>query len=366
MRVSAGLGLRFPTGDSLTLGGFLPTRPGAMVVAVCGVLLLGLVTACGQSSSPSKAPDSTRMVDSGSWYSRQQWPHDGNPIESQNFIVYSDAASLDARQRLAELAEETLAELMAEMGIDPETMFRLPPDQVKIDLYANKNNLPDWGGPARGYYAGLIIMSFDHQVGEWPANEDFLGPILKHELVHVLESLLKGRFVGDIPVDDPRRMPVWFSEGMAEALSGGTSDLGVRSLDQIGELTAEYGQISPVTYKVDFPASEENNLKVFFYYYPMSRLAVEYLIDPEGHGKPPEDLTSIMVDMADDAAFSAAFEDHMGVSVADYEEQFFGLMNEYLPEGDPSSPVLPIGIALVVFAAAGFITWRIRTLRSRT
>lgn len=329
------------------------------------VLLFGVASGCSDSSPPSVPVAPAEMVDNGSWYSRNAWPHDGNPYESDSFVVYSDGASLEARQRLAEVADEVLAEIVVEMGIDSETMFRFPPGQGKIDLYANKYNIPDWGGPARGYYAGLIIMSFDHQIGEWPSNEEFLGPILKHELVHVVESLLKGRFVGDIPVDDPRRMPVWFSEGMAEALSGGTSDQGVRSLDQIGVLTAEYGQISPVTYKVDFPASEENNLKVFFYYYPMSRLAVEYLIDPDGHGKSPEDLTSIMVDIADDAAFSATFEDHMGISVAAYEERFFELMNEYLPEGDPSNPVLPIGVALVVVAAAGLITWRIRTRRSR-
>jgi len=49
-----------------------------------------------------------------------------------------------ARQRLAEGAEEVLAEIIPELRIDPETMFRFPAGQNKIDLYAYKYNLPDW------------------------------------------------------------------------------------------------------------------------------------------------------------------------------------------------------------------------------
>ena len=37
------------------------------------------------------------MVDSGSWYVHERWPHDGDPIESDSFVVYSDAASVPDR-----------------------------------------------------------------------------------------------------------------------------------------------------------------------------------------------------------------------------------------------------------------------------
>ena len=77
---------------------------------------------------------------------------------------------------------------------------------------------------------------------------------LNHEMVHVVEALLKGNFTGDIPVGDPRRMPVWFSEGTAEALSGGAVDP-PRTLDEVNALIAKYGRINPIAWRVDLPPS---------------------------------------------------------------------------------------------------------------
>jgi hypothetical protein len=158
------------------------------------------------------------MVDTGSWYAKERWPHDGNPYETQHFVVYSDGASMEARQRLAALGEEVYLEVIEVMGVDPATMFRFPADQDKIDLYANRYNVLEGGG-ARAYYAGVIIWSFDREAGREATDVTTVRTTLKHELVHVVEALLKGRFTGDVPVRDPRRMPTWFSEGTAEALS---------------------------------------------------------------------------------------------------------------------------------------------------
>ena len=82
------------------------------------------------------------MVDSGSWYSREKWPHDGKPCESQNFIIYSDAASQESREDLAGIAEELLAELIKEFGIDTEENLRFPPGQDKIHIYSYKEYYP--------------------------------------------------------------------------------------------------------------------------------------------------------------------------------------------------------------------------------
>lgn len=178
-----------------------------------GAVLLALASGC--SEAPSQPAEPVEMVDSGSWYSREQWPHDGHPYEGQNFIVYSDAASQEARQSVAGIGEELLAELVAEFGIVADEMFRFPPDQDKIHIYAYKDRYPQaWG--ARGYYAGLIVWSLDHRKRD--TDLDNYALIVRHELVHVVESLLKGRFVGDVPPD--LRVPVWFSEGLAEAITG--------------------------------------------------------------------------------------------------------------------------------------------------
>ncbi len=52
--------------------------------------------------------------------------------------------------------------------------------------------------------------------------------MLNHELVHVVESLVKGRDAGD-----GYRVPTWFSEGLAEALAGGTSGGSITDLGYI-------------------------------------------------------------------------------------------------------------------------------------
>lgn len=324
-----------------------------MTIALGGMLLLGVVSGCSETSPQSERPDPVQMVDSGSWYSRNRWPHDGRPVESKSFVVYSDGASPAARQRLADVAEVVLAEIIAEMRIDPEMMFRFPAGQDKIDLYANRYHLPENSISARAYYAGVIIWSFDHEAADSPTELHYIRPILKHELVHVVEALLKGNFVGDIPVGDPRRMPVWFSEGMAEALRDGTDGDEVRSLDKMNHLIGKYGQINPISWRVERPDFEAQAYN--YYYYPMSQLAVEYLLDADGLGRSPEDLTGVMLDMGEGKPFSVAFETHMGISESDYETQFFALMADYLPQRDPARLLATVGSGLLSLLAASFM-----------
>lgn len=327
------------------------SRLGAMLLG--GLVLVGVASGCSRSTPRSEPPDSAQMVDSGSWYSRgQRWPHDGKPFESRNFVVYSDGASLEARQRLASLAEEVLVEVVEEMGVDPQTMFRFPTDQDKIDLYANRYNVLEGGG-ARAYYAGVIIPSFDHEAGQDHTDVKSVRLTLEHELVHVVEALLKGRYTGSVAVSDPRRMPTWFSEGTAEALSGGTTGGAPRTLDEVDGLIAEYGQINPISWRVDLPLSESVLRSYPNYYYPMAQLAIEYLLDADGLGRSPADLASVMLDMGEGAPFAAAFEAHAGISESDYEAQFFALMDAYLPQSEP--PLEAIGMGLLSLLAAGLM-----------
>ena len=70
-----------------------------------------------------------------------------------------------------------------------------------------------------------------------------------------------------------------------------------------------------------------------------------------------------MLDMADDVPFATAFETHMGISVSDYEDHFFELMDEYLPEGGAVIPIMPLGLSAAVIAVlcfAGQRAWRNR------
>jgi len=333
------------------------------LVILAAILLL---TACGTSESDSSlnqselplaqdlqdTPDTEPEQYSGSWYSRETWPHDGHPYESPNFIVYSDAASQSAREALANVAEDLLAELIVEFGIVPESMFRFPPNQKKIHIYAYKSYYPQqWG--MRAYYAGIIAWSLDHEKRN--TNLESYKPVLKHELVHVVESLLKGRDVARMPVDV--RVHAWFSEGLAEAMTGGTSGGAIRGKDQLTALTARYGQRNPIAYTTDGvinTALVDHLMIGFDYYYPMSQLAVEYLLDDHGLGRSPQDVRDIFLDMAEGKDFSTAFEDHMGISIQEYEGEFFDLMDDYLDEG-ASVPYVRLLIAWAILSAVSLI-----------
>ena len=329
---------------------------GRAVIAAVAVAVV-VMSVVGSGSPPrSERPESAQMVDSGSWYRRGAsfwWPHDGHPYETEHVVVYSDGASLKARQRLAALAEEVLVEVVDEMGVDPATMFRFPPGQDKIDIYASRYHALEIEGLSMGataYYAGIIIPSLDSEVGHSPTDVRAVRFNMKHEMVHVVEALLKGNYTGDIPVGDPHRMPVWFSEGTAEALSGGTTVAAPRTLDEVNARIANYGRINPIAWRVDLPPSEEIGDPYSNYYYPMAHLAVDYLLDPDGLGRSPHDLAAVMLDMGTGASFASAFETHIGLSESEYEAQFWARMDAYLPQSE--FPRTTVGLALSLLLAA--------------
>jgi len=213
----------------------------------------------------------------------------------------------------------------------------------------------------------VIICSFDNEAGREATDVRSVRLILKHELVHVVEALLKGRFVGDVAVSDPGRMPVWFSEGTAEALSGGSTGGAPRTLDQMNSLIAKWGRINPIAWRVDLPLSELDPGEYPEYYYPMAQLAVEYILDADGLGGSPEDLAAVMFDMGDGVSFASAFEAHFGISESGYETQFFARMDTYLPQSE--LPLQAIGLGLLSLLAAslmgGSLIWGSGMERSR-
>jgi hypothetical protein len=264
------------------------------------------------------------MVDSGSWYvSGFHWPHDGKPLETANFVVYSDAASTEARRKLADIAEDALAELKAQFGMTGNELFRFPPGQQKIHIYTYKNHFPtQWGGWA--YWGGLLIYSLDHEErGEaGHTAPDMYVPVVKHEVMHVIESLLKAS-------NNPELVDVWLTEGIAEFVSGGNAAPSITDRARFDDLIATHGRRNPIAMHryTDYPS--ESGI-VYNYYIPMFQLAATYLFDAQGHGATLEDLKDLYLDIREGMAFSAAFADRLGISVAEYEQQFFDLMSDYL------------------------------------
>lgn len=286
-----------------------------------GSLALACVAGCGDSPV---APSSS-MVDNGSWYRTGfRWPHDGQPYESPSFIVYSDGASLEARQKVAEIGEGLLVVLKEDFDLASDTLFGFPNGQSKIHIYAYKNRFPrDWGG--WGYYGGLMIFSPDHpERSQFGHTElDNYTRVLRHELMHVIEGLLKG-------TDDPNLVDVWLTEGIAEYVAGGTAGGSITDLAKLDEVIAAYGELNPIAmHQYRYPDVEGIG---FYYYYPMFELAVTYLLEPAGVGNAKTAIRDIFLDARNGVQFATSFENRLGIGLQDYEDQFFDLIRGYLSE----------------------------------
>jgi hypothetical protein len=283
------------------------------MLSACSAEEVGGTASSVETNADGALP--VEMVDEGSWYVRQPWPHDGNPIESVTFVVYSDAAAMEARREMADAAERVWAELLDELGVVPE-MLRFLPGKEKLDIYAYYDYYPqDWSGGA--YYGGLLIWSPDHPVRQF--DRDGYEPTLKHELVHVLQWMLTG---GAGTID------TWFIEGLPLALASDLARQPIRDLEQLNDLTAEYGDLNPISIKRYSQITDPEAGEHFFY--PMFQLAFEYLLDDEGLGRSPTDARDVMLDMAEGASFEAAFEDNMGLTLGEFESGFSELMSDYL------------------------------------
>ena len=287
-------------------------------VFILSVLCLGLVSCSGSSGGS----DDVSRVNDGSWFvSGNRWPHDGEPFESENFTIFSDAASQEARLELAQLAEDIFDEIKQLFEIENNDVFLYPPGQDKMHIYTYKNYFPkDWGGWA--YYGGLLIYSLDHlgrqEFGH--TEPDIYIATLTHELMHVVESLLKGS-------GNPDMVDVWLTEGLAEVVSGGTAGGSIKDLDTMDALSERYGSRNPIQmHQYDYPPIEGI---IFYYYYPMFQLAVEYLVDIAGHDKSFIDLKNLFLDVSVGVEFETAFEERLEIGLQEYEREFLGLMNDY-------------------------------------
>jgi hypothetical protein len=299
-------------------GGMIMIRQTAGTAAGFLALALVLVSGAACGDSPTGADG---MVDSGSWYRTGfRWPHDGAPYESANFIVYSDAASFESRRKLAEIGEGLMVDLVDDFQIDPEGMFRWPPGQSKLHIYTFKNHDDkSWGG--WGYYGGLMIYSLDH-----PVKDTELGNysrVVTHELMHATEGLMKG-------TDNPRLVDVWLTEGIAEYVAGGTSSSGsITALATMDSLVATYGAVNPIAMHryEDYPDVENLGYK---YLYAMFELATGYLLHPDGLGRPESAIRDIYLDVRNGRRFSDAFEEQFGLSLQQFEDEFWGRMRDFL------------------------------------
>jgi hypothetical protein len=258
-------------------------------------------------------------------------PHDGRILETPRFLTFSDGSTDDAKVVFAAVAEESLHEILEAFGVSDATELGFDPSDPETKLTIFSNHTLEAQEVAYSFRFGFYAAGRD--TGVYPSMA-ILRQVVKHELTHVFRMLVDFRWAGPENQGHLWYLETWFAEGMAEHMAGG-SWVPIRTWAELDAWRARPDHANPVSIHDwwYFPESviERSN---GFEYYPAFDLAVRYLLDPDGLGKTFQDVMAMYLDMEAGTPmfFEAAFEKHMGITVAEYEEQFFTRMADYLPD----------------------------------
>ena len=135
----------------------------------------------------------------------------------------------------------------------------------------------------------------------------------------------------------PRVVGCWFTEGLAEAIGDGGVFQKIRCWPEVAAFRNRPDSVNPLTIRVieEMPGWDGDFTETASVYYPMFGLAVGYLVDPRGLGRTYVDVKNMFRDIGAGMDFGAAFEIHMGISLENYRENFYTLMQAYLPAACP-------------------------------
>jgi hypothetical protein len=265
-------------------------------------------------------------VDTGGAY--DYW-HDCNPFPGEHFTIYSDGSSTEAKQILANLAEEIFSELVVEFliqSIEEDLQFT---GGYTYYIYAVKNISP---ARAMGFRNGFYIPAIDCATspGVYSDNPFNYRCMAKHEMTHVFQFTLT-----NCPGNSacPDWLGVWFREGQAIYMSGLGEAARVSTLNDFQAWISDPDHVCPVSIHRwnDFPYENQAGQ-----YYPMFGLAYAYLVDTAyGHGATISDMRQLFRLMAEGDTFEEAFAKALGMTVSYYEENFYDLMEEYLSKLEP-------------------------------
>lgn len=289
-------------------------------------LLLGLLVINVTCDEENPSNSESQQCPARSWRVVDDLLHDCKPYESDNFRIYSNASSMEAKQELANLCEEVFLELKTVFEVENNDELEM---NDKFEVYSIKDLSPEWG-TGYAHYNGFLIAGIDSwHYRDWYRNSrTTYKTTVKHEMTHVFQNRLCGRWT-----------PVWFAEGLAEYLGGTVNNKTVRTICGIPITTLSafntwcaQGHKNPVSirYFSDYPNTTVDG---YAQYYPMFYLVMAYLLDPNGRGKTIHDIRLIFQDLKNGGSqtiFDAVFEDRMGISTQYYEEQFYEMMEAYL------------------------------------
>jgi hypothetical protein len=254
--------------------------------------------------------------------------HDGRIFESNAILTFSDASAEELKVLFSKSAEEDLREIMASLAVADAAelgISRADPD-TKIKIYARRRPpyaTGIWIGPQN---PAIMFDAIDCQrfSPNLSANHAYVRRGLKHELTHMVQLLIIGpqNVVGSWP-------PCWFTEGLAEHVSGGVSSC-PGPITTVDELDAWLSDPRHSVAPLEIQEFEDIPSGLGCEYYSMFGLVLDFLLDPQGRGRTGADVKALFVELTQSRDFPAAFANHMGMSVGYLRDNLRDLLASWL------------------------------------
>ena len=226
------------------------------------------------------------------------------PLESDSRVSYEPRAE-DIARSVASFLPESIATIERELhGPFVKAV------QVKIfesaDNFAASTGVSkqEWGVMMSGtvYLSGVVKT----------APGDHIKALLTHELVHLYfqQKLLAAK--------RPPTLPMWFEEGLAEFVSGGSAMVMVSEQDAIRAILAGNHFFSDAAGRLEHPERCKYGVESHMFY-RQAEMFVAYLQSLEG-----TKFRSLILALADGDDFDISWQSHLGIPLHDAWRQFTG------------------------------------------
>lgn len=235
------------------------------------------------------------------------------PLESDSRISYEPHAE-DIARSVASFLPESIATVERELhGPFVKT--------VHVNIFESADNFAastrvskqEWGVMISGtvFLSGIVKT----------APDDHIKALLTHELVHLYfqQKLLAAK--------RPPTLPMWFEEGLAEFVSGGSAMVMVSEQEAIRAVLAGNHIFSDAAGRLEHPERCKYGVEAHMFY-RQAEMFVAYLQSLEGIK-----FRSLILALADGEDFDISWRSHMGIPLHDAWRQFTGDLESH--ERDP-------------------------------
>jgi hypothetical protein len=285
--------------------------PGSRILLTIVFVIITYLPGCEKDNGNIQEDDNpiVEEIDEGSWvtYSPYKWPHDGIPYEGEYCKIYSDGVNFESRIELAGFADRKFVEILETFNFTATNDFLYPPKKNKIEPVIAA---AFWGSVL------LTVMSTE-------PDSNRCEYVLKHELTHAFEYLIEG--TPELGTD------VWFREGIAVFVGSNGGRNYFRTVDDLNSWIEKNepfeNQGNPITIHQweDYPEGAD-----IPGYYMVFDLVMKYLLDENGMGKSYQDVLSLFYDVRNGSQFKDAFQNNVGISLSDFENEIMERLRQYL------------------------------------